>query len=70
MNFREIEKMLGLAESAAQTRVYQEGVEQSQKDIALRMLKRGMELELIAEITDLTIDQIKALRPLVEDESN
>lgn len=62
--------MLGLAESAAQTRVYQEGVEQSQKDIALRMLKRGMELELIAEITDLTIDQIKALRPLVEDESN
>jgi predicted transposase/invertase (TIGR01784 family) len=64
---QEIGKMLQLAESAAHTRVYQEGAENEKQVMALRMLDEGMELDLIARITQLTIDQIKALHSQMED---
>ena len=79
MSRQEIGKMLGLAESAAHTRVYQEGleqglergiergVEQEKRDVALRMLRKGMDLELIAQLTELSIDQIKQLQSSAED---
>lgn len=70
MSRQEIGVMLGLAESATQTRVYQEGVEdgieKDKRTIALRMVKEEMELDLIARMTDLTIDQIKDLQSGME----
>jgi predicted transposase YdaD len=38
------------------------GREQSSKAIALRMLKKGMDLETIAELTELTPAQIQQLQ--------
>jgi hypothetical protein len=58
--------MLQLAESAAHTRVFQEEVENEKRAMVLRMLKEGMEFDLIARISELTIDQIQALHSQME----
>lgn len=64
---QEIGTMLGLAESAEHTRVYQDahkkGRLEEKQEMALKMLAEGMALDLIARLTDLPIDQINALRP-------
>jgi predicted transposase YdaD len=38
------------------------GAEESAKGIALRMLKKGMDLETIAELTELTPAQLQQLQ--------
>ena len=65
----EIEAMLGLSE-LKQTRVYQEAVEEGEAKgktettrlFALKLLRIGMSLEQIAEITELPLQQIQALQ--------
>jgi predicted transposase/invertase (TIGR01784 family) len=57
--------MLGLSE-LKQTRVYQEALEEGKAEttklFALKLLRIGMSLEQIAEITELSLQQIQALQ--------
>jgi predicted transposase/invertase (TIGR01784 family) len=70
---KEIEAMLGLSE-LKQTRVYQEALEEGRQEgvieasrrLALNLLRIGMTLEQIAEVTELSIEQVKALQKEVE----
>jgi predicted transposase/invertase (TIGR01784 family) len=62
---KEIEPMLGLSE-LKQTRVYQEALEEGKAEttklFALKLLRIGMSLEQIAEITELSLQQIQVLQ--------
>jgi predicted transposase/invertase (TIGR01784 family) len=66
---KEIEAMLGLSE-LKQTRVYQEAVAEGKQEgkaettrkLALNLLRVGMSLEQIAEVTELSLQQIQALQ--------
>ena len=40
----------------------QEGRESAQKDIAMKMMQKGMSAEDIASLTELTIDRIQELQ--------
>jgi len=66
---KEIEAMLGLSE-LKQTRVYQEAVEEGKSEttrlFALKLLRIGMSLEQIAEITELPLQQIQALQKEIQ----
>jgi predicted transposase/invertase (TIGR01784 family) len=61
--------MLGLSE-LKQTRVYQEAVAEGKQEgkaettrkLALNLLRVGMSLEQIAEVTELSLQQIQALQ--------
>jgi predicted transposase YdaD len=57
--------MLGLSE-LKQTRVYQEAVAEGKTEttrlFALKLLRIGMSLEQIAEITELSLQKIEALQ--------
>ena len=73
----EIEAMLGLSE-LKQTRVYQEALEEGKQEgkqegeakgkaettrlFALKLLRIGMSLQQIAEVTELSLQQIQALQ--------
>ncbi|WP_254444702.1 hypothetical protein [Anabaena sp. UHCC 0187] len=65
--------MLGLSE-LKQTRVYQEAVEEGKSEgktettrlFALKLLRIGMSLEQIAEITELPLQQIQALQKEIQ----
>jgi len=73
----EIEAMLGLSE-LKQTRVYQEALEEGKQEgeakgktettrlFALKLLRIGMSLEQIAEITELPLQQIQALQKEIQ----
>ena len=39
-----------------------EGKEKGRKEIALRMLQQNMELQLISQVTDLSIEQVQKLK--------
>jgi predicted transposase/invertase (TIGR01784 family) len=70
----EIESMLGLSE-LKQTRVYQEALEEGKAEgkaettrlFALKLLRIGMSLEQIAEITELSPQQIQALQKEIQE---
>ena len=51
-----------LATKFEETRVYQETRQEERQAIALKMLRKNMPVETIAEITELTIAQIQALQ--------
>ncbi len=57
---KEIDAMLGT--KFEETRVFQEAQEDKAKAIALKMLRKSMSLETIADITDLTIAQLQELQ--------
>ncbi|MFM7407335.1 MAG: DUF2887 domain-containing protein [Cuspidothrix sp.] len=69
----EIEAMLGLSE-LKQTRVYQEALEEGKAEgeveatrkLALKLLGIGMSLEQIAEVTELSLEQVQALQKQIE----
>ena len=77
LGWEEIEAMFGLSE-LKQTKVYQEakeegreegrvegrveGIEEEKKKIALNLLRRKTRLEEIAEITELSIEQVRQLQ--------
>ncbi|NJM45014.1 MAG: Rpn family recombination-promoting nuclease/putative transposase [Alkalinema sp. RU_4_3] len=60
---KEIDAMLGT--KFEETRVFQEAQEDKAKAIALKMLRKSMSLETIADITDLTIAQLQELQAQV-----
>jgi predicted transposase/invertase (TIGR01784 family) len=66
----EIEAMLGLSE-LKQTRVYQEALEEGKAEatrkFALKLLRIGMSLEQIAEVTELSLQQIQALQKEIQE---
>ena len=39
----------------------QQGLEQGRKQLVCKMVSRGMTLELISEMTDLSIEEIKSM---------
>lgn len=45
-----------------ETRVYQEAQEEKAKMIALKLLRKNLPLETIAEVTELSIDQLQQLQ--------
>jgi predicted transposase/invertase (TIGR01784 family) len=57
---QEIDAMLGT--KFEETRVYQETRQEERQAIALKMLRKSMSVETIAEITELTIAQIQELQ--------
>ena len=73
----EIEAMLGLSE-LKQTRVYQEALEEGKAEgeakgkaeatrkFALKLLRTGMNLQQIAEVTELSLQQIQALQKEIQ----
>ena len=61
---QEIDAMLGT--KFEETRVYRETREEERQAIALRMLRKNMPLETIADITELSIEQIQALQSQYE----
>ena len=61
---QEIELMLGI--KLEETRVFQEAQEEKAKAIALNMIRKGLSLETIAEVTELTIAQLQQLQAQVE----
>ncbi|WP_062294877.1 hypothetical protein [Nostoc piscinale] len=42
------------------------GLEQKAQEIARNMLRKGFDIALIVEVTDLTIEQIQKLQPQIE----
>ncbi|MBK1990384.1 Rpn family recombination-promoting nuclease/putative transposase [Sphaerospermopsis aphanizomenoides BCCUSP55] len=66
----EIEAMLGLSE-LKQTKVYQEAVEEGREEttrkLTLKLLRIGMSLEQIAEVTELSLEQIQALQKEIQE---
>lgn len=74
---KEIEAMLGLSE-LKQTRVYQEALEEGKAEgeakgkaeatrkFALKLLRTGMNLQQIAEVTELSLEQIQALQKEIQ----
>ncbi|MFN6028185.1 MAG: DUF2887 domain-containing protein, partial [Dolichospermum sp.] len=70
---KEIEAMLGLSE-LKQTRVYQEALEEGKAEgqaeatrkFALKLLRTGMNLQQIAEFTELSLEQIQALQKEIQ----
>jgi predicted transposase/invertase (TIGR01784 family) len=74
---KEIEAMLGLSE-LKQTRVYQEALEEGKTEgeakgkaeatrkFALKLLRTGMNLQQIAEFTELSLEQIQALQKEIQ----
>ena len=75
---KEIEAMLGLSE-LKQTRVYQEALEEGKAEgeakgkaeatrkFALKLLRTGMNLQQIAEVTELSLQQIQALQKEIQE---
>ena len=65
----EIEAMLGLSE-LKQTKVYQEALAEGKQEgkaettrkFALNLLKIGMSLKQIAEVTELSVEEVRALQ--------
>jgi predicted transposase/invertase (TIGR01784 family) len=55
-----IDEMLGI--KLEETRVYQEAQQDKAEAIALKMLRKNLELEMIAEVTGLSIEQLQALQ--------
>jgi predicted transposase YdaD len=41
---------------------YNEGFENGKKAIAIKLLKKGMDIEFVQQTTDLSIDEIKELQ--------
>ena len=41
---------------------YEKGIEEKQKEIVLNMLNKGLELNLISEISGLSIDEINKIK--------
>ncbi|MBD2627029.1 Rpn family recombination-promoting nuclease/putative transposase [Trichormus variabilis] len=70
----EIEAMLGLSE-LKQTKVYQEavaegkqeGITETTRKLALKLLRIGMSLEQIAEVTELSLQQVQALQKEIQE---
>ena len=74
---KEIEAMLGLSE-LKQTRVYQEALEEGKAEgeakgkaeatrkFALKLLRTGMNLQQIAEVTELSLQQVQALQKEIQ----
>jgi predicted transposase/invertase (TIGR01784 family) len=70
----EIEAMLGLSE-LKQTRVYQEALEEGKQEgeaeatrkFTLKLLRTGMNLQQIAEFTELSLAQIQALQKEIQE---
>jgi predicted transposase/invertase (TIGR01784 family) len=74
----EIEAMLGLSE-LKQTRVYQEALEEGKAEgeakgkaeatrkFALKLLRTGMNLQQIAEVTELSLQQVQALQKEIQE---
>ncbi|MFM6009849.1 MAG: Rpn family recombination-promoting nuclease/putative transposase [Dolichospermum sp.] len=70
---KEIEPMLGLSE-LKQTRVYQEALEEGKAEgqaeatrkFALKLLRTGMNLQQIAEVTELSLQQVQALQKEIQ----
>lgn len=56
---KELGKQLGLEEGKELGK--QEGLEEGKRETARRMLSKGMTAELVAEVTGLSVDQIKTL---------
>jgi predicted transposase/invertase (TIGR01784 family) len=54
------------AEQKAQDRGEARGEARKQQEIALRMLQKNMPLETIAELTELSIDQLQILQSQLE----
>ncbi len=50
--------------------LYQLGKEEQAEEIALNMLKRGLEAKLIGELTGLSLDQIAALAAKMKESKN
>ncbi|MGB3419156.1 MAG: Rpn family recombination-promoting nuclease/putative transposase, partial [Dolichospermum sp.] len=75
---KEIEAMLGLSE-LKQTRVYQEALEEGKAEgeakgkaeatrkFALKLLRTGMNLQQIAEVTELSLQQVQALQKEIQE---
>ena len=61
---QEIESMLGI--KLEETRVFQEAQEEKAKTIALKMIRKGILPETIAEVTGLTIAQLQQIQSQVE----
>ena len=59
---KELVAMFSLGEMK-ETRYYQDAQETKAKEIALRLLQEGVDLDLIARATELTVEEIEALRP-------
>jgi predicted transposase/invertase (TIGR01784 family) len=70
----EIESMLGLSE-LKQTRVYQEALEEGEikgkaeatRKFTLQLLRIGMNLQQIAEVTELSLAQVEALKKEIQE---
>jgi predicted transposase YdaD len=57
---REIDAMLGI--KFEETRVYQEAKEEKAQEIALKMLRKDLDLDTIAEFTGLSIVQLQEMQ--------
>jgi predicted transposase/invertase (TIGR01784 family) len=44
-----------------------QGIEQKAQDIAMKMINKGMNLEIIVDVTGLTVDQVQKLQAQTED---
>ncbi|WP_044499568.1 hypothetical protein [Nostoc sp. PCC 7107] len=45
---------------------FKQGLEQKAQEIARNMLSKGFDIELIVEVTDLTVEQVQKLQAQIE----
>ncbi|MGG6266250.1 DUF2887 domain-containing protein [Leptolyngbya sp. AN03gr2] len=67
LSWQEIDSMMGYR--LEDTRVYREAQEEKAQEIALRMLRKNVPLEAIAEFTELSIAELQTLQSQLEQDS-
>jgi predicted transposase YdaD len=60
LSSQEIDEMLDIR--VEETRVYQEAQEKERRSIAINMLRKHLDLAMIAEVTRLSIEQLQTIQ--------
>jgi LysM repeat protein len=56
-----------MRESVIYQDILQQGIEQKVQDIATKMINKGMTLEIIVDVTGLTVEQVQQLQAQTEE---
>jgi predicted transposase/invertase (TIGR01784 family) len=51
------------------TRVYQEAKQEGVKQVAVNLLNAGMEIEQVAKLTDLSVEEVRQLQVSLKDDA-
>jgi predicted transposase YdaD len=56
-----------MRESVIYQDILQQGLEQKAQEIAIKMINKGIDIEIIVDVTGLTIEQVQRLQDKISD---